>query len=62
MSVKITKPNVRLQDKINLNYADTIPVERMPLGSIIQTVHNTHVTSGSSNSSTSSTLASAGMG
>ena len=54
MGIKITKPNVRLQEKINLNYADTIPVERMPTGSIIQTVHNTMVTSGSANSSTSS--------
>ena len=61
MSVKVTKPTVRLQDKINLNYADTIPVERMPVGSIIQTVHNTMVTSGSSNSSTGSWSPVAGM-
>tara|TARA_B100001113_G_C20993112_1_gene571462 strand:+ start:365 stop:943 length:579 start_codon:yes stop_codon:yes gene_type:complete len=61
MSVKITKPNIRLQDKINLNYADTIPVERMPLGSIIQTVHNKQVTSGVSNSSTSSWSPVSGM-
>ena len=54
MTVKITKPNVRLQDKINLNYADTIPVERMPAGSIIQTVHNTQVTTGVSCASTGS--------
>ena len=61
MSVRTTKPNVRLQDKINLNYADTIPVERMPAGSIIQTVHNTMVTAGSANSSTSTWSPVSGM-
>ena len=54
MAINVTKPNVRLQEKINLNYADTIPVERMPVGSIIQTVHNTQVTTGVSCASTGS--------
>ena len=61
MSVKVTKPTVRLQDKINLNYADTIPVERMPTGSIIQTAHHAHVTSGSANGSTSTWSPVSGM-
>ena len=46
MAVGYSRPEYNFREGINRNFADTIPPERMPLGSIIQVRHHAHLTSG----------------
>ena len=46
MAVGYSRPEYNFREAINRNFADTIPPERMPLGSIIQVRHHAHLTSG----------------
>ena len=54
MAVGYSRPEYNFREGINRNFADTIPPERMPLGSIIQVRHHAHITSGQYVSTTTS--------
>tara|TARA_B100000963_G_C22621313_1_gene670101 strand:+ start:1954 stop:2517 length:564 start_codon:yes stop_codon:yes gene_type:complete len=46
MAVGYSRPEYNFREEINRNFADTIPPERMPMGSIIQVRHHAHLTNG----------------
>ena len=61
MAVGYSRPEYNFREGINRNFSDTIPPERMPLGSIIQVRHHAHLTSGHFVGTTSSFIDVTGM-